>query len=473
MQWALAQRSDTQRFWASAARAGLSPPQRALLVALLAGVAALLLLAEAPVSWLMMLAGALFLLVIGVQVGAAIESTSVPSLSTGERADDHRSDRAWPAYSVLVPLHREAPVARQLVEAMRRLDYPEESLDILFLVEADDPETAAALWAAGPPASARIVTVPPGHPRTKPRALNHGLALAAGVYVTVFDAEDIPEPDQLKRAVRLFERAPGQVRCLQARLAIDNLADGWLPLMSGIEYAALFDSIKCGLARAAMPVALGGTSNHFRRADLLALGGWDAWNVAEDADLGLRIARSGGLVLDLPSTTWEEAPVTLGGWFGQRRRWFKGWMQTGISHAREPRAAIRSMGATGWLVAQLEIVGLVFSALTFPFFSVGLAWSLITGELWEVGTPLAFAANTLALVVLMMGGLAMLLPALIGLKRRGLWPLAPWLATLPFYLVLVSAAAWMALWDLQRRPFHWAKTEHGLGRRMTLVRSRR
>jgi len=207
---------------------------------------------------------------------------------------------------------------------------------------------------------------------------------------------------------------------------------------------------------------------------LIALGGWDPWNVAEDADLGLRIARSGGLVLDLPSTTYEEAPIALDAWLKQRRRWFKGWMQTGITHARAPLAGIRAMGLAPWMVGQLGIFGLVVSAMTFPFFGAWVAWNYLTGGLWEADTPLALVTNSVAIVVVTMGGLAMVLPALLGLRRRRQWILAPWIVTLPIYLVLVSAAAWLALWDLYSRPFHWAKTEHGLGRRQPgTIRSRR
>lgn len=252
--------ASLRRAHASGARAGLSLPQKLLLLAAAAGAAAVLGLSSAPFYWFALAASALFLLVIGLQIGAAIEGAGA---SRAEAAGPG-PPRTWPLYSVLVPLHGEAAVARQLVEAMNGLDYPAESLETLFLVEEDDGATAEALRAARPPAHARIILVPEGSPRTKPRALNHGLGLARGVYVTVFDAEDIPEPDQLKRAVRMFETAPRHVRCLQARLAVDNLADGWLPLMFAIEYATLFDAIKCGLARSAMPLALGGTSNHFR-----------------------------------------------------------------------------------------------------------------------------------------------------------------------------------------------------------------
>jgi glycosyltransferase XagB len=459
---------------ASGAQAGLSRPQKALLAAIALSAAWVCGAAADPLAWLALAASALFLPVIAVQLGAAIESAGAPGRDPQRPATAPGAARSWPPYTILAPLHREAAVAPQLVEAMRRLDYPARSLQILFLVESDDAETAAALRAVGLPAHAQVVVVPDGQPRTKPRALNHGLALARGDFVTVFDAEDIPEPNQLQRAVLAFEGAPRAAMCVQARLAIDNIADGWLPLMLAIEYAALFDTIKCGLAHSAMPVALGGTSNHFRRTDLVALGGWDAWNVAEDADLGLRIARAGGLVLDLPSTTWEEAPITLRAWMSQRRRWFKGWLQTGIAHARAPRAGIAAMGFTAWLVAQLQVIGLVLSALGFPFFSAWLLWSFATGGIWNAGSTLALAANSTALVVAMMGGLAIVVPAVMGLRRRRLWHLAPWLAVLPFYLLIVSAAAWLALRDLWLRPHHWAKTDHGLGSRGTpLLRSRR
>jgi cellulose synthase/poly-beta-1,6-N-acetylglucosamine synthase-like glycosyltransferase len=455
------------------ARDGLSSPQKLLLLAAVLVAVLVAATASAPLTWFMLVASALFLLVISVMLGAAIESWTgaPPDQDLLVRASLERRD--WPSYSILVPLYREAAVARQLLEAMARLDYPPERLEILFLVESDDAETAAALG-SDLPGHGRVVVVPEGVPRTKPRALNHGFARASGEYVTVFDAEDIPEPDQLKRAVLLFESAPRRVQCVQGRLCIDNLADGWLPLMEAIEYMALFDSLKCGLSLASMPVPLGGTSNHFRRSDLTALGGWDAWNVAEDADLGLRIARRGGIVLDLASTTYEEAPIQFGGWLRQRRRWFKGWLQTAAVNARKPRAAIARMGMTAWLVSQIGVLGLVLSALCYPFFSAWIAWNFHTGDLFDAETPLAFAANSVALAVAATGGLTMAAPALIGLRRRRLWHLAPWLVTLPLYLFLVSFAAWLALWDLNRRPFHWGKTEHGLGwRNLERIRSRR
>jgi glycosyltransferase XagB len=221
---------------------------------------AVLVLSGNPGFWFALAACPLFLAVIALQLGAAfeiIEPVEAPAEHLG-------AARSWPRYTVLVPLFREKSVLAQLVTSLKSIDYPMDSLEVFFLLEADDKQTADAFQAVPLSPCMHVIIVPPGMPRTKPRALNHGLAFSSGVFVTVFDAEDIPDPDQLKQAVLAFESHPRDVLCFQARLAIDNGSDGWLSLMMSIEYATLFDALKCGLAGAALPVPLGGTSNHFR-----------------------------------------------------------------------------------------------------------------------------------------------------------------------------------------------------------------
>ncbi|MFM9973311.1 MAG: glycosyltransferase [Beijerinckiaceae bacterium] len=438
---------------------------------ILAVVLGIAFLTEQPGAILALCLSPVFLMVIALQLGAAIdgahpESAPLPSSFSG-RAD-------WPLYTVLVPLRSEARVIAQLCAAMRALDYPPDALEIFFLVEPDDPVTVQALYQEQLPAWMTIVVVPPGNPRTKPRALNHGLALASGVYVTVYDAEDIPDIDQLKLAVHIFETAPPDVICLQAHLAIDNAPDSWFALMVCIEYAALFEAIKRGLSRSRLPVALGGTSNHFRRAVLLQLGGWDAFNVTEDADLGLRIARQKGFVQDLPSTTLEEAPIRFRSWFGQRRRWMKGWIQTGICHSRQPRRAIREMGFINWLAAMGQVFGIVLGSLLFPFFQLWFVWNIWQGSLLDNSTGLKLISNSLSVVIFLTGFCAIVIPAIIGLIQRRSWHLVPWLLTYPFYIMLISLASFYAIADFMRQPFYWEKTEHGLGRRRPdAFRSRR
>jgi glycosyltransferase XagB len=452
------------------ARDGATWRQRLAMAAIGGTIGAAGALTLNPFSAAALVLSPLYLLHMLFSLGAAFEPPG-PDIAP-DTTSTGRDDGLKP-YTILVALYDEAGVASQLAHTLADIDYPPDRLQVLFLTEADDAQTRAALARADLPEHFDVVVVPPGGPRTKPNALNHGLTLARGDYVTVFDAEDLPEPAQLRKASAAFAALPPEVACLQARLVIDNPADGWLSLMMAIEYAALFDATKCGFAAMAMPVALGGSSNHFRREALVRLGGWDAWNVTEDADLGLRIARSGQLVVDLPSATLEEAPFRLGGWFSQRRRWLKGFMQTLVSHSRAPLAGIRAMGLVNWLGGLTQITGAVLGSLLFPVFTVHILWLGFTGALFDNARTMDLVLNTAALWVAFCGVMAMLLPAVIGLRRRRAWHLSPWLITLPAYQLLVSVAAWAALLDYMRRPFHWLKTEHGHGvRGAAALRSR-
>jgi glycosyltransferase XagB len=223
-------------------------------------------------------------------------------------------DRRLPVYSVVVALHREARVVPQLVAALAAIDYPRGKLDIKLVIEHDDRATRLAIAAFDLPATYEIVVAPAGWPRTKPRALNIALPLVRGELLVIFDAEDAPAPGQLREAAERFLRAPRELACLQARLAIDNIEDSWLTRLFAIEYAVLFDVVNPGLAGLGLPLPLGGSSNHFRTEVLREVCGWDAWNVTEDADLGLRLARFGYSVGILPSSTQEEAPALIDAW---------------------------------------------------------------------------------------------------------------------------------------------------------------
>ncbi|MBM6592941.1 glycosyltransferase family 2 protein [Microvirga pudoricolor] len=365
-----------------------------------------------------------------------------------------------PVYTVIVALYRERTILPQLVAALAALRYPAAKLDIKLVLEADDPDTLAALEAMRLPGFVSILVAPPGAPRTKPRALNLALPFAWGDLVVLYDAEDVPDPNQLRLAASLFARSPPEVACLQARLSIDNTGDSALTRLFTIEYASLFDVINPGLIGIGAPVLLGGTSNHFRMEALRAIGGWDAWNVTEDADLGIRLARLGYRVGDLPSQTLEEAPARLGEWMRQRTRWMKGFMQTCICHSRHPGHALRELGFWRFAGAVLVTAGTVASALGYPIFTALClyAWNAPTPEgaltLWQL----------LSLELFVLGLIGMLAPALLGIKRRRLLRLLPWVPLLPLYYGLVSVAAWRALFELVLSPFHWHKTSHGHAR---------
>jgi glycosyltransferase XagB len=371
-------------------------------------------------------------------------------------------DAELPVYTVLVALYRETRVVPRLVRALARLDYPASKLDLKFVIEADDVATAAALATLPLPARFEVVTAPAGLPRTKPRALNVALPLARGEHLVVYDAEDVPDPGQLRAAAALFRAASPRLACLQGRLVIDNTGDSCLTRCFTLEYAALFDVLLPLLAAAHLPVPLGGTTTHFRTQVLRELHGWDAWNVTEDADLGMRLAIAGYRVGDLPLSTLEEAPASLRPWLRQRTRWMKGFIQTAITHGRHPLQAFRRLGPLGLLCAVAGVPGTVVSALAYPFGLALVVRQVVADPLPAAPDFLANLVTATGLTVLAAGLGAMLLPALVGCLRRGWWGLAPWVLALPFYYGLVSAAAWLGLVELLLAPHRWNKTEHGL-----------
>lgn len=328
-----------------------------------------------------------------------------------------------------------------------------------IVLEHDDRETAAALRAAAPPPFVEIIVAPPGWPRTKPRALNAALPLARGRLLAIFDAEDRPDSGQLRRAAEAFAVAGPRVACLQARLAIDNGDKGWLAYFFAIGYAALFDVINPGLAALRLPLPLGGTSNHFRIDILRRIIGWDAWNVTEDADLGLRLARFGYNVGMIDVATREDAPLELGNWMGQRTRWTKGWMQTLAVFLRTPRRQFRNAGAVPALSALCLMSSLIAGPLFGPLYGVRLMIDMIWGDLLSPPSPARLALSSVSLGIALFGTLAFILPAALGMRRRGLKP-SPLLLLAPAYFILLSVAAWLALWEWTLKPFVWNKTDH-------------
>ena len=381
-----------------------------------------------------------------------------------DEPDRQSVEGRWlPVYSIVVALHREARVVPQLAQALSSIDYPRSKLDIKFVIEHDDAETRLAIEALDLPAHYETIVAPKGWPRTKPRALNIALPLARGELLVIFDAEDIPSQGQLREAAERFLRAPQKLACLQARLAIDNIEDSWLTRLFAIEYAVLFDVLNPGLARLGLPLPLGGSSNHFRTAILREIRGWDAWNVTEDADLGLRLARHGFHVDILSASTQEEAPARILAWLTQRRRWSKGWLQTFITLTRNPRQSFAEFGAFNSLATALLLMGLAIAPPFWPLFTALLSYELYNG-IPSPATLLSLAATILWVSALFLGTASILWLSLIGMKRRKLLNLWPWLALLPVYYLLSSVAAWLSLYDFFLSPYYWYKTEHGLAK---------
>lgn len=370
-------------------------------------------------------------------------------------------DEELPVFTVLVPMYKEPEVLPILAAALRRLDYPMAKLDIKLVLEAGDRETIDAAKALGLEGSFEIIRVPPSKPQTKPKACNYALHFARGDFLVIFDAEDQPEPDQLKKVVVAFEKAGPQVACVQCRLNYFNADENWLTRMFTLDYSLWFDYMLPGLERLRIPIPLGGTSNHFRMDVLRKLRAWDPFNVTEDADLGVRLTQKGYRVAVCNSTTFEEANVSIPNWVRQRSRWIKGYMQTYLVHMRHPVDLYRSVGAGGFWGFQFFVGGTMLSGILNPiFWGFYLFWLLVGGTFLDPLFPTVLLY--LSLFNLLAGNGLFTYLSIIAPVKRGWMNLAPWGLTVAGYWALMSVAAYKALWQLIRNPFYWEKTQHGL-----------
>ncbi len=365
-------------------------------------------------------------------------------------------DSDLPVYTVLVPLRDEAHMVGQLAEALRRIDYPPEKLDVLFVVETRSLATVTAVQQELADPRFELVLVPDAMPRTKPKALNYAMPLVRGEHLVVYDAEDIPEPRQLRLAASTFAAYPELV-CLQAELVIDNASEGPLAALFAGEYAGQFGLMLPLLARLGLPMPLGGTSNHFRADALRLVGGWDAFNVTEDADLGVRLARLNLTTATIDSRTGEEAPIHLGAWLKQRSRWMKGWMQTLIVHDRDWRSLLRDLGWPGFIGLHIYVGSMIFSAPLHSAFLLSFLVSVVTLQM-----PGSFSWSAmLTLGIFIIGYLGPVLLVIAGLDRLKRLDLLAAQLLLPFYWLLHGVAMAMAAWELVVSPFAWSKTRHG------------
>ncbi len=368
-----------------------------------------------------------------------------------------------PVISVLVPLFRERRIAETLVRRLEQIDYPRGRLDVLLVLEEEDRLTAAALRDAKLPPWMRVITVPDGKPRTKPRAMNYALDFCRGDIVGIYDAEDAPDPEQLLSVAAHFATAADDLACLQGALDYYNPRQNWLARCFTIEYNTWFRLLLPGMARLGFGIPLGGTTLFVRRDVLEAVGGWDAHNVTEDADLGFRLSRHGWRTEVIATTTREEANCRPLAWIRQRSRWIKGYMVTYIVHMRRPLHMLRQIGLRRFLGFQIHFLSVVSLVLFWPV--VMSCWVLLLG-LPHPMTPYLSAQALGGFTLLFLGFEALNLSfGLIATRRaehRHLWP---WVPTMILYFPLVFLAACKASYELLVAPFYWDKTQHGLSLR--------
>lgn len=369
-------------------------------------------------------------------------------------------ERHLPIYTILVPLYKEAGIVPRLVRDINALDYPRTRLDVKLLCEEDDLETIDKIRELALPPHFHLVVVPDSQPKTKPKACNYGLQLSTGAFCVIFDAEDRPDPDQLKKALIAFDAVPDNVVCMQGKLNHFNQDQNMLTSWFANEYSMHFELILPAMGASESPIPLGGTSNHFKTQTLRELGAWDPFNVTEDADLGMRLHREGYRTAMIDSTTLEEANSNVGNWIRQRSRWNKGYFQTWLVHMRHPLQLLRQTGFKGFVSFNLTM-GSAFVLLMNPIF-----WALTTiyvltqwGFIESIFPSLVFYAASLMLFV---GNFIFIYLNVAGSLQRGEFGLTRTAMLSPLYWGLMSYAAWKGFIQLFTNPFYWEKTEHGL-----------
>jgi cellulose synthase/poly-beta-1,6-N-acetylglucosamine synthase-like glycosyltransferase len=367
-----------------------------------------------------------------------------------------------PVYTILIPAYKEPEVLPTLINAIKKMDYPQNKLDVILLLEEDDEFTLKAAKAEKPPGNWRFIIVPKSNPKTKPKACNYGVFFSRGKFLTIYDAEDIPEPDQLKKAIVAFEKGGPSFLCFQSALNYFNKNENLITGLFTLEYSYWFDYLLPGLDRLNLPIPLGGTSNHFRVSYLKKLGAWDPFNVTEDADLGIRACAHSLKVGIINSTTYEEANSRYINWIRQRSRWIKGYMQTALVYNRHPIKMLKQIGIKNWLAFQLLIGGTPLLFLINPIiWIIFLYWVGTQTKLFDPFFPPILIY--IALYNLLIGNFLGIYLNMIAVFRRKIYRLLPIALLNPFYwLFFHSIAAYKALWQLFVRPFYWEKTKHGI-----------
>lgn len=373
------------------------------------------------------------------------------------------NETTLPVYTILLPVYKEDKLIRKLIWNLRSLDYPKGKLDVKLLIEEDDDKTLNAVRNLDFPANFEVIVVPFHMPKTKPKACNYGLFFSRGEFLTIYDAEDVPDSDQLKKVVCQFRKLPDEFVVLQGALNYFNKNENFLTRMFTLEYSYWFDYMLSGLETLDIPIPLGGTSNHFKLGKLIELGAWDPFNVTEDADLGLRVYDKGLKVGVVNSTTLEEANNEFFNWIRQRSRWIKGYMQTYLVHMRNPAKLVRKVGWKGFFGFNFFIGGTSFTFLLYPILLAFFVLYLIF-RFSAVRQVFPDWVLYISIFNFIAGNVLMIYVNMLAVFKRRYYELILYSACNPIYWLMHSRAAYKGLWQLITKPFYWEKTNHGLSK---------
>ncbi len=408
--------------------------------------------------------GALVMAMIGIVLSVTLKISILAAKPANPQdkvyfPDPIQTQMIWPTISILVPLFRETKIAERLVERLKMLDYPRSHLDVILLLEESDPQTQMVLTRTALPSWMRIIEVPKGSVQTKPRAMNYALPFCKGEIIGIYDAEDAPEPDQLVKVATQFAQSSPDTVCLQGRLDFYNTHSNWMARCFTIEYASWFRMILPRLVSLGGVIPLGGTTLFFRKAALISLGGWDAHNVTEDADLGVRLARAGYRCDILDSTTFEEANNRPIAWIKQRSRWLKGYLITYLLHMKNPRKLLADLGTRKFFMFQLVFLNTLIGFSIAPVFWI--LWIIAIGAIGFDDLGLNLFIYRGISVICMTSFVIEMIVNTIAVRQSGHIALSRWIITTLAYFPMGSFAIYKGFWELLTAPFYWDKTDHG------------
>lgn len=366
-------------------------------------------------------------------------------------------------YNIIVPLYNEEKeVTCQNITSLTSLNFDSDNLNIIYALEEEDKQSLLHFQGLCDiiPEQMIYITIPKTLPKTKPKASNYALSFCFGEFVVIYDAEDIPDPDQLIKSVKQFKQESENTACLQAKLNYYNHSENLLTKLFSIEYGLWFNYLVCGLATKNSFIPLGGTSNHFKLEILKKIGKWDAFNVTEDADIGARLSFLGYRVGWLDSLTLEESPIGISNWLKQRARWIKGYLQTLFVHSLN-HSTIFSKSNTWKLIELHFYVG--FSALTFLMLPINFLLIAFSSFLSNASS-ISFIAYFISYGSLALTTISFFIGQVIYFQSQNKKiTICDIIISFifPIYFILHSIAAYLALYQLITKPIAWNRTKHG------------
>ena len=238
--------------------------------------------------------------------------------------------RVWPVVAVQLPIFNERHVVERLIDAAAGLDYPRDRLEIQVLDDSTDDTTALA-EARAAYHRARGINIRVFHRVDrrgfKAGALAAGLAQTAAEFLAVFDADFAPRPDFLRRVIPHFADRP-TVGMIQTRWAHLNEQYSAFTRAQSLALDAHFVVEQTGRNRSGLLINFNGSGGVWRRACIVAAGGWQSDTMTEDMDLSYRAQLAGWRSLYLPDVEAPaELPPQVDAFKQQQARWAQGSTQ--------------------------------------------------------------------------------------------------------------------------------------------------